>query len=209
MTVPSIKGTAFQALATDLAGLIQAGRIAREAVAARLDAEDLQVLQNAIVPSLWYPLACYRRMTELLWEIDGHGDPAYLLARGARTAERLFDAGLYQQMQRGEQIGTGKRARSEGWTESEGNLLTSLAGAIFNVSRWRYRNQPGDPSVNRIEVSEAAELPDVSRLAAQGFIEYAASRISGSKVRVSSERPTLDRIVFTLRSGPSRGAASA
>jgi hypothetical protein len=208
MAVPSIKGTAFQALATDLLSLIHTGRIAREAVVARLDADDLMVLQNEIVPGLWYPLACYRRITELLWETEGHGDPAYLLARGARAAERLFDAGLYQQMQRGEQIGTAKRARNEGWTESEGNLLTSLAGAIFNVSRWRYRSEPGDPSLNRIEVSEAAELPDVSRLAAQGFIEYAASRISGSRVRVSSERPTPDRIVFTLNSTSSRGAAS-
>ena len=87
--------------------------------------------------------------------------------------------------------------------------MTSLAGAIFNMSRWRYRATRGDPSVNRIEVSEATELPEVSRLAAQGFIEYAASRISGAEVRVSSVRPTPDRIVFTLRSKPGRGAAPA
>jgi hypothetical protein len=54
--------------------------------------------------------------------------------------------------------------------------------------------------VNRIEVSEAAELPEVSRLAAQGFIEYTASRLTGADMRVTSERPTPDRIVFTLRS---------
>jgi hypothetical protein len=209
MTVASIKGTALQGLAMDVAGLIQTGRISRAAVEARLEAEDLRVLEEKVLPGSWYPLACYRRMTELLWEIEGQRDPAYLLARGARTAQRLFDAGIYQQMRRGEEIGAQKRARNEGWTESDGNLLTSLAGAIFNVSRWRYRNQPGDPTSNRIEVSEAAELPEVSRLAAQGFIEYAASRISGSDVRVSSERPSPDRIVFTLESKPGRSGSSA
>jgi hypothetical protein len=200
MAAPSIKGTAFQTVAMDLAKLIREGRIAREVVEARLEAEDLRVLDDKILPGLWYPLACYRRMTELLWEIEGKRDPAYLLARGARAAERLFEAGLYQQMRRGEEMGAEKRERNEGWTEFDGNLMTSLAGAIFNVSRWRYRRHPEDPNVNRIEVSEAAELPEVSRLAAQGFIEYTASRLTGADMRVTSERPTPDRIVFTLRS---------
>ena len=77
--------------------------------------------------------------------------------------------------------------------------MTSLAGAIFNVSRWRYRGHPEDRNVNRIEVTGAAELPEVSRFAAQGFIEYMASRMTGVTVLVSSERPAPDRIVFTLR----------
>jgi len=209
MAAPSIKGTAFQAVAMDLANLIRNCRIARETVEARLEAEDLRVLDDKILPGLWYPLACYRRMTELLWEIEGKRDPAYLLARGARAAERLFEAGLYQQMRRGEEIGAEKRERNEGWTEFDGNLMTSLAGAIFNVSRWRYRRHPEDPNVNRIEVSEATELPEVSRLAAQGFIEYTASRLTGVDVRVTSERPTPDRIVFTLRSKPGSRASSA
>ena len=114
MAVPSIKGTAFQALGADLSDLIRSGRTPREAVEARLEAEDLRVLEAKIVPGLWYPLACYRRMTELLWEIEGGRDPAHLLARGARTAERLFEAGLYQQMRRGEEIGAEKRAHGVG-----------------------------------------------------------------------------------------------
>jgi hypothetical protein len=87
--------------------------------------------------------------------------------------------------------------------------MTSLAGAIFNVSRWRYRKVPGDPLTNRIEVSDAAELPEVSRLAAQGFIQYSATRMTGGEVRVTSERPAPDRIVFTLRNRRPSGAPSA
>jgi hypothetical protein len=209
MAAPSIKGTAFQTVALDLAKLIRDRRISRETVEVRLEAEDLRVLDDKVLPGLWYPLACYRRMTELLWEVEGRGAPAYLLARGARAAERLFETGLYQQMRRGEEIGAERRERNEGWTEFDGKLMTSLAGAIFNVSRWLYRRDPDDPNVNRIEVSEATELPEVSRLAAQGFIEYVASRLTGTQVRVTSERPTPDRIVFTLRSSRVSGAAPA
>jgi hypothetical protein len=77
--------------------------------------------------------------------------------------------------------------------------MASLAGAIFNVSRWRFVVDARDPAVHRIEVSEARALPEVSRWAAQGFIEYTASRLTGAPVRVTSERPAPDRIVFTLR----------
>ncbi len=209
MAVPSIKGTAFQAVAVDLARLVQAGRIPRHVVELRLEAADLRLLDDKILPGLWYPIACYRRMSELLWELEGKGKPAYLLARGARAAERLFEAGLYQQMLRGEQIGAEYRERGESWSEFDGKLMTSIAGAIFNVSRWSFRRHPEDPNVNRIEVSDAAELPEVSRLAAQGFIEYTASRLTGVSVHVTSERPRPDRIVFTLRGPRGSGAPPA
>jgi hypothetical protein len=199
MAAPSIKGSAFQSVVHDLTRLIQAGKIARETAEARLEAEDLLLLDDKILPGLWYALASYRRMSELLWEVEGMRDPAYLMARGARSAERLFEAGLYQQMQRGEELGAAKRERGEAWSEFDGNLMTSLAGSIFNVSRWRYRRHPEDVNVNRIEVTGARDLPEVARWAAQGFIEYMASRMTGVNVLVTSERPAPERIVYTLR----------
>jgi hypothetical protein len=63
--------------------------------------------------------------------------------------------------------------------------------------------------VNRIEVTGARELPEVSRWAAQGFIEYMASRMTGVSVQVSSDRPAPDRMVFTLRSARPSGAPAA
>lgn len=199
MAAPSIKGSAFQSVVHDLSRLIQAGKLGRETVEARLEAEDLLLLDDKILPGLWYSLGTYRRMSELLWEVEGKRDPAYLMARGARSAERLFEAGLYQQMQRGEELGAAKRERGEAWSEFDGNLMTSLASSIFNVSRWRYRRHPEDVNVNRIEVTGARDLPEVARWAAQGFIEYMASRMTGVTVLVTSERPAPERIVYTLR----------
>ena len=67
------------------------------------------------------------------------------------------------------------------------------------MSRWRFRVDADDPAIHRIEAVEAEELPEVSRLAAQGFIEYTATRLSGAPLRVTSERIGRGRIVFTLR----------
>jgi hypothetical protein len=211
MSTPSIKGTAFQAVVEDLRRLLEAGRISRGALETRLEAEDLRILDAKISAALWYPLASYARLSEILVEIEGGGRPGYVVERGARAAERLFAAGLYLQLERGEVIGAKKRARGEGWTATEGNLVTSLAGAIFNVSRWRFEIDPSDDRLHRIEVCDAEALPEVSRLAAQGFIEYTASRLSGTPIRVESERVGRDRIVFRLRlrgpSGPGRSGA--
>jgi hypothetical protein len=199
MPVPSIKGSAFEMVVRDVVRLLESGKLPREVAEARLEAEDLRLLEDKVVPATWYPLTSHRRLTELLWEFEGERDPKYLIARGARAAERLFDAGLYQQMKRGEELGVAKRERGEPWSEFDGNLMTSLAGAIFNVSRWRYRRHPEDVYVSRIEVSGATDLPEVARWAAQGFVEYIATRATGNPVQVTSERPAKDRIVFTLR----------
>jgi len=203
MAVPSIKGTAFLSVVADVQRLVEAGRIPPQELEARLQAEDLRLLEEKVLPGLWYPLTSYRRLTELLMRVEGGGSIAYVVARGARAAERLFEAGLYHQLARGDEIGAKKRAQGERWSEHEANLMTSLAGAIFNVSRWRYVTDPA-AGANRIEVSEAEALPEVSRWAAQGFVEYTSSRLSGVTTRVTSERPSPDRIVFTLRQKPAR-----
>jgi hypothetical protein len=206
VAVPSIKGTAIQSVADDLQALIASGRITRQWIEARLEAEDLRILDEKLLPGVWYPLASYRRLTEILIEVDGGGRPDYVVRRGARAAERLFAAGLYLQLERGEELGAQKRERGELWSEREGNLIASIAGAIFNVSRWRFRVDATDPAIHCIDVTEAESLPEVSRLAAQGFIEYTTSRLSGAPVRVTSERIGRDRIAFTLR--PTRSQAT-
>jgi hypothetical protein len=199
MAIPSIKGTAFLSVVEDVKRLVESGRVPEAELEARLEPEDLRLLEEKVLPGLWYPLASYARLTELLMRAEGGGRIDYVVGRGARAAERLFAAGLYHQLARGEEMSAQKRAASERWSEAEANLMTSLAGAIFNVSRWRYVGNPTESETTRIEVSEAGALPEVSRWAAQGFVEYTTSRLSGQTTRVTSERPAPDRIVFTLR----------
>jgi len=201
MAEPSIKGSIFQGVVADVLRLLESGSLDRDRLETALEADDLERLESKILPGLWYPLASYARLAELLMRVEGGGDRRYMVSRGARAAERLFEAGLYQQLARGDEIGAAKRAANEPWTTHEGNLMASLAGAIFNVSRWRFT---GDPATGRrwVEVSEASALPEVTRWAAEGFIAYMASRISGLSVRVTSDRPGPERITFTLLSEP-------
>ena len=196
MQEPAIKGTAFQAVVDDVRRLRETGRASAELLEARLEARDLQILERKFQPAQWYPMGAYRRMTELLLEVEGRGNPAYLRRRGEASARRLFEAGLYQQLNRGEEMGEEIRREGRRWTSREGNLVASLAGVIFNVSRWRF--QIVDESRSRIEAEEAEAIPEVGRHAAEGFIGYAVGRLSRLPIDVRSERPTPDRMVFTL-----------
>lgn len=199
MDAPAIKGSAIQALVEDVRRLVESGRLPRETLEARLGAEDLALLEQKILPALWYPIGAYERLARLLLEVEGGGRCEYLVRRGARAAERLFESGLYQQLRRGEERARQLRNNGEAWSEWDGNLMASLAGAIFSFTRWCFRVDPDDDGFFRIEATEAEQLPEEARHAAQGFIQYVASRLGGAPTRVTSERIGRDVVVFRLR----------
>jgi hypothetical protein len=180
---PAIKGSAFGAVVTDLNSAIEQGRISRDEVEARLEPDDIPVLDSKAVVSSWYSIETYRRITEVLVDVEAGGRPEYLIERGARAAERLFAAGVYQ----------GKQ-----WSQRDGDIMATLAGAIFNFSRWRFEVVDATRRIYLIEVTEASALPEVARLAAEGFIGYVSTRLSDAPARITSERPDPDRILFRL-----------
>lgn len=186
---PSIKGSAVSALVEDVRALRDGGRLSAEELEARLAPEDLALLESKIQPALWYPITSYRRLSELLLELEGHGDLEYIADRGARAAERLWESGLYVQFQHGEEQVRDKGALSE----RDSRLLTTLSGAIFNFSRWQFRLVDGG---GEITVTEARDLPDVSVHAARGFLAYVVSRLRGFETHVRVERPEPDTVVF-------------
>ena len=204
MDGPAIKGSAFQSVVEDVQRLLQEGRISREELEVRLEPADLPLVDDKILPAFWYPIETYRRLSELLMELEGSGRPEYVVRRGSRAAERLFALGIYQQLRRGEQIAEEIRSYGSAWTQQDGAIMASLAGAIFNFGKWRFVADPENRGAHRIEISDAAALPEVARLAAQGFIGYVSTRLAKAHVRVTSERPAADRVVFQLK--PTRAA---
>jgi hypothetical protein len=204
MDAPSIKGSAFQSVVEDVQRLLEGDRISREELEVRLEPADLPLLDEKVLPALWYPIGTYRRLSELLMEIEGGGRTEYLVRRGARAAERLFALGIYQQLRRGEAIAEEIRSSGSLWSQQDGAIMASLAGAIFSFTTWRFVADAENRGEHRIEVSDAAALPEVARFAAQGFIEYVSTRLAKAHVRVTSERPAPDRIVFQLK--PTRSA---
>jgi len=191
---PSIKGSALSTVVEDLQRLRDAGRLDPDRLETRLEPEDLALVDAKIQPALWYPIASYGRLTEVLLEIEGRGDPRYLVERGVRAAKRIWDAGVYVQLQHGEEKARAARERGDPVSERDARLITSLSGAIYNFTRWTYRVEGERHAV--IEVSEAAALPEIATHPMRGFLEYTVSRLRGIDTPVRVERPRPDTVQF-------------
>lgn len=185
MPVPSIKGAAFLSAPADLLQLIESGRLTRTDVELRLSREALAVLDEKINPAGWYPIAVYAEMVELLAFAEAGGDRiGYWRRRGERAAERLSDSGTYHQL----------HATREQWGSSVGRIIMSVQSAMYNFSEWTFVAHEGGGF--EIQVKDAAEFPNAARHATQGFIEYIAKKSSPGAMRISSSRPSPDRVIF-------------
>ena len=187
---PSIKATGFQSAADDLIRLIDAGRISRGEVEARLRAEDLRYLHKQLAATTWVPIDVYARVVEILVEVEANGPvELYLHGRGVRAAQRLHKAGLYRQFE----------ASSETWGNRVGKIATTMAAVLYNFTRWSVEDA-ANPAGFQINVDDAKDFADECRYTAQGFVKYAATLMAdGAPVKISSTRPTPDRIVYTIR----------
>jgi hypothetical protein len=180
----------------DVRALRDSGCIAPDRLEAILEAADLALLEAKIQPSLWYPIESYARLTELLLDVAGGGDPQYVADRGARAAQRLWESGLYVQLQHGEEKAAKARRSGGVMSDRDARVITTLSGAIFNFTRWTYRVE--EPHAV-IEVSEAADLPEMSVLAARGFLEYVLSRLRREQTAVDGRRVAPDRVEFRFQ----------
>jgi hypothetical protein len=183
----AVKGTAVASVVEDVNRLVAEGRISREELEARLDAEDLELLEQKLLPSSWYSLGTQGRLTQILFEVEGKGSLEYLVERGRRAAERLRAAGLYAQL----------AMEPERWGERVGQMMMPLGPTIYRDTKWRIRQEGTGATVRfEIEVDVPAQFPDVCRHQTQGFIEHAATHAAGKPVVVTSERIAPTRMVF-------------
>ena len=135
------------------------------------------------------PIATYRRVVELLIELEAEGDgERYLHGRGVRAAERLHKIGVYRQFE----------ASVDTWGARVGKIATTMAAVIYSFTRWTFESgeKHGD---FKIIVDEARDFPEIARFTTQGFIEYTSKAVSGGDVRVRSARTRPDQVVYTGR----------
>lgn len=182
-----VKGTAVASVVEDLKRLIEAGRVRRDELEVRLHAEDLELLEQKILPSSWYPLGSQGRLTQILLEVEGRGSIEYLLERGRRAAERMREGGLYAQLS----------VDQERWGERIGAMMIPLGPAIYRDTVWSIELS-GTGAAMRFEITVEVQedFPEVCRHQTQGFIEHASSYASGRPVRMSSTRVSPTRILF-------------
>ncbi len=193
MKEPAIKGTVIVNLVADVLRLRAEGRVSEEELAVRLEPRDLKVLDEKILPSTWYPIDTYRRLTELLLETEGGGED-YLRARGAGSANRLLAAGLYEQMRRPRPGGPSVTMAD---FERSVRALVLMSQTILNFGRGDVLPDPDHDKRLIIQISDAADYPEVLRFTSEGFYN-ACVRTAGRSYTWCSSRPEPDRIVMRM-----------
>lgn len=180
-----IKGSAMESVVADLHRLVETGKLSRDELEARLTSEDLTHLGRKVVGALWYPLDVWGRLTQVLLDVEGHGEPAYLVERGRSAAGRLKASGVYAQLQ-------GAR---EDWGERAGPLLATLGPAMYKDSKWAFHR--GETPQHFRVVAEVPEgFPRIGIHPIQGFIDYIANDHSQLGVRMRARRESPTRLVF-------------
>jgi hypothetical protein len=199
---PAIKGSAFIKVVEDVAKLL-AGRSPAEAKR-WLVPEDFTFLDKGVVViSSWYDIRAYDRLSRLLLDVEGHGDPQYLRERGRATARRLLSQGLYAQLEYLQRTEASKHESPTARFEAFGRdlrLLTTLSSSMFNFSKWGARPDPDHPRRYLIEVTEARDFPEVLCWTSDGFVNEMGTQSRRSAELWKWERPAADRIVFRMQS---------
>jgi len=199
---PSIKGSTFQGVIDDLHLAIEQGDISMADAEARLESADRPFHETEMKanPASWYPIESYRRIVELLLEVVGHGDPAYLLARGAKSAVRLRDSGVYHQVEYVGRINEARRNTQNTLVELQRQLrlIVTLARSIYNFGNW---DVEVDDEILRVVVTDARALPDVSIPTIVGFMNKMGEfSDSPTPVHWTEKRVSPSRVEFSMSS---------
>ncbi len=197
-TTPSIKGSGISSLIEDLAKMRDDGRLSAALLEERLTPTDRALLDQPVNLAGWYDVHSYRRLAELICEVEGKRE-ILLRQRGAAAAERLAAAGLYQQMESVTRLRNDEEIDGDEGFQAYGRLLrliTTLSGSLLNFSRFRVEVDPEKNDRYSIHVSDADDFPEVLAYTTEGFINAMAKMGSG---RGRTDSWVLDRSDGELR----------
>jgi hypothetical protein len=198
---PSAKGSVVVGVVSSLRAMKRAGRIGEEMLSARLSAGALRLLGEKIEGGRWYPMALFGELVDVEWEIAGR-DPAYAREAGARSADRMFEAALYQQL---DYAGRVSRAKSQEELVRQAKLITTVTGALYNYLTTSVRISQAGGQLE-IVYGNAREFREALRFSTEGYMNRINER-QGSARSWTSSRPRPDEIVFSMPL-PSRLAGS-
>jgi hypothetical protein len=190
-----IRGPSFQIARRDVLVLVESGRLTRAALEARLDPDDLELLEETPRPNAWYPLATYDRLLALLVEFEGQGDPNYLVRRAHKGSEELMRGGVMRQLESADTLVRTQEGGS--WFEQAGHVLATIPAALFDRGSWRLSADEPKRSFTLEGTGLVGLTPNVAQII-QGGIEYVASELIHAPVEVTL-RLRGDRVTFVGR----------
>jgi hypothetical protein len=188
---PSVKGSLMLGVVVSVRRHRNQGRIAAPQLAARLGPAALEAIDQKIEIARWYPANVFCELLDIDWEVGGGRDPDYMRAQGERTADRLFDSGMYQQLQYAE---SAERVQSRDRLVRRAKLITTITGTLYNFLEIEVRL---GPDCLEIFYGNATAYSEALRYTTEGFMNRLNHR-QGSPRRWSSERLSPDRLAFRL-----------
>jgi len=184
--VPSVKGSIFASVVTDLKAAMREGRLSKDDLEARLDPKDLDLMDGVVTAISWMPVATYGRMLELLASVDGAGQrEAYLRQRGARAAERLL-SGTYESFDPG----------PGAWGRRAGELMVGIAGVLYNFTRWTFEEKGA--GTWEIVADETESFPEAAAHTAHGFLQWYLDRAADGRLHAELDRRKPGRVIYRL-----------
>jgi hypothetical protein len=184
----------------DVRALLAAGNLSEELLDRWLEPADRELLETEISISGWYDIGSYTRMNEMLRQLVGHEGDDYLQDLGRKTARRLLDAGFQSQLEYVQNTQLRRASTPEERFAAFGRdlrRLSTISASILNFSVWTVRPDELEDRRYVIEVSEAADFPEVPCWRSAGFVnEMACTHGDPNLWTWAREAP--DRVVFRM-----------
>jgi len=190
---PSAKGSVVMGVVASLRSSKKNGRVTDEQLAARLSGPAYALLERKVELGLWYPMAAFGELVEFEWELAGK-DPEYARRSGVQSADRMFEAGIYQQLDYAQRT---DKAQTREALLRQSKLITTVTGTLYSYLQTSVRFAE-DGAQLEIVYANAALFSEPLRLSTEGFMNRINER-QGSARRWTSERTRPDEIVFRMK----------
>ena len=194
-TQPSAKGTLVLGVVVAARRHREKGRISEQQLEVRLSGPALSLIDQKILIAAWYPIGAFCELMDLNWELGGHRDPNFMRREGERSADRLFDTGIYPQLKFAEEEATKVQSRDD--LVRQARLISSITGSLYNFLQIDVRMGDREERPLQIVYENAAPFSEALRFSTEGFMNQVNKRQKSVR-RWTSERPRPDRVVFEM-----------
>ena len=175
---PSIKGSVVKGHAEMLGKHLADGTISEESLARHFGPDEIAVLRGPFEDTGWYDVGLYCRLLEFVRDQIGGGSNEYLVEAGARTASRLIETGIHQQMEYLQRTQHRTREDKEARSAAFGRdlrLLNSISGSIMNFSVSEVVPDPDYPLRWMIQKIDARDYHEPLCWTTLGFVNRMAT----------------------------------